>query len=89
MSSALANWCLELMKLCACTVLCQPRVAHADNDLNDVRYPPGGSLPFTVNESIIMATCHIPQLGPAPRYCLILENMTEEVEHGSGSALRL
>ena len=32
------------------------------------------------NEGINMTTYYIPQLGPAPRWCSFLENLTEEME---------
>lgn len=32
------------------------------------------------NEGIQMTTYYIPQLGPAPRWCSFLENITEEME---------
>ena len=32
------------------------------------------------NEGIQMTTYYIPQLGPAPRWCSFLENLTEEME---------
>lgn len=31
-----------------------------------------------------MTTYYIPQLGPAPRWCSFLENLTEEMEEGAG-----
>lgn len=41
---------------------------------------------MTANEGIQMATYYIPQLGPAPRWCSFLENLTEEMEEGAGGA---
>ena len=35
---------------------------------------------MTANEGIQMTTYFIPQLGPAPRWCSFLENITEELE---------
>ena len=32
------------------------------------------------NEGIQMTSYYIPQLGPAPRWCSFLENLTEEME---------
>jgi ribosome biogenesis protein ENP2 len=32
------------------------------------------------NEGIQMTTYYVPQLGPAPRWCSFLENITEEME---------
>ena len=32
------------------------------------------------NEGIQMTSYYIPQLGPAPKWCSFLENLTEEME---------
>ena len=32
------------------------------------------------NEGIQMTSYYIPQLGPAPRWCTFLDNITEELE---------
>jgi len=50
------------------------------NDLNDVHHIPGSGLIMLANEGIQMNTYYIPQLGPAPRWCSFLENLTEELE---------
>ena len=50
------------------------------NDLNDVHHIPGSGLIVLANEGIQMNTYYIPQLGPAPRWCSFLENLTEELE---------
>ncbi|EIN08853.1 hypothetical protein PUNSTDRAFT_113481 [Punctularia strigosozonata HHB-11173 SS5] len=49
-------------------------------DLNDVHHVPGSGLLLCANEGIQMNTFFIPQLGPAPRWCSFLENITEEME---------
>ena len=41
---------------------------------------PGSGLIMVANEGIQMTTYYIPQLGPAPRWCSFLENLTEEME---------
>jgi hypothetical protein len=41
---------------------------------------------MTANEGIQMTTYFIPQLGPAPRWCSFLENITEELESTAGGA---
>lgn len=38
------------------------------------------------NEGIQMTTYYIPQLGPAPRWCSFLENITEELEDSASGA---
>ncbi|KAF9652346.1 WD repeat-containing protein [Thelephora ganbajun] len=50
------------------------------NDLNDVHHIPGSGLIMLANEGIQMNTYYVPQLGPAPRWCSFLENLTEELE---------
>ena len=50
------------------------------NDLNDVHHIPGSGLIMLANEGIQMSTYYVPQLGPAPRWCSFLENLTEELE---------
>ncbi|KAF7796275.1 hypothetical protein EIP86_007450 [Pleurotus ostreatoroseus] len=49
-------------------------------DINDVHHLPGSGLVMVANEGIQMTTYYIPQLGPAPRWCSFLENITEEME---------
>lgn len=41
---------------------------------------------MTANEGIQMTTYFVPQLGPAPRWCSFLENLTEELEDTAGGA---
>jgi ribosome biogenesis protein ENP2 len=55
-------------------------------DLNDIHHIPGSGLLMTANEGIQMTTYYIPQLGPAPRWCSFLENITEELEDSAGGA---
>src|SRR6267142_782500 len=55
-------------------------------DLNDVHHLPGSGLLMTANEGTHMTTYYIPQLGPAPRWCSFLENITEELEDSAGGA---
>ncbi|KDQ60208.1 hypothetical protein JAAARDRAFT_126225 [Jaapia argillacea MUCL 33604] len=50
------------------------------NDINDVHHVPSSGLIMLANEGIQMTTYFIPQLGPAPRWCSFLENITEEME---------
>ena len=49
-------------------------------DINDVHHVPGSGLLMLANESIQMTSYYIPQLGPAPRWCSFLDNITEEME---------
>ncbi|KAH9897027.1 WD40-repeat-containing domain protein [Cubamyces lactineus] len=50
------------------------------NDINDVHHIPGSGLLLLANEGIRMTSFFIPQLGPAPKWCSFLENLTEEME---------
>lgn len=50
------------------------------SDINDVHHLPGSGLLMLANEGIQMTSYYIPQLGPAPRWCSFLENLTEEME---------
>jgi ribosome biogenesis protein ENP2 len=49
-------------------------------DVNDVCPVPGSGLIFVANEGTPMHAYFIPQLGPAPRWCSFLDNLTEEME---------
>jgi len=49
-------------------------------DINDVSPVPNSGLLFVANEGKPMHTYYIPQLGPAPRWCSFLDNLTEELE---------
>jgi len=49
-------------------------------DVNDVCPIPDTGLIFVANEGTPMHTYYIPQLGPAPRWCSFLDNLTEEME---------
>lgn len=49
-------------------------------DINDIEHIPGSGMFFMANEGIPMHTYYIPNLGPAPRWCSFLDNVTEELE---------
>ncbi|KAG8802948.1 hypothetical protein FRC18_007414, partial [Serendipita sp. 400] len=49
-------------------------------DINDVCHVPGSGLFMLANEGIHMTSYYIPQLGPAPKWCSFLDNLTEEME---------
>ena len=49
-------------------------------DINDIEHVPGSGMFLMANESIPMHTYYIPQLGPSPRWCSFLDNITEELE---------
>ena len=49
-------------------------------DINHVHHLPATGLLMIANEGIQMTSYYIPQLGPAPRWCSFLDNITEEME---------
>lgn len=49
-------------------------------DINDVEYVKDSGMFFMANEGMPMHTYYIPNLGPAPRWCSFLDNVTEELE---------
>ncbi|GMM49207.1 ribosome biosynthesis protein [Starmerella bacillaris] len=49
-------------------------------DINDVAHIPNSGMFFLANEGIPMHTYYIPSIGPAPRWCSFLDNITEELE---------
>ncbi|XP_041105597.1 nucleolar protein 10-like [Polyodon spathula] len=51
-----------------------------EHDINDVCLYPSSGMLFTANEDPKMNTFYIPALGPAPRWCSFLDNLTEELE---------
>ncbi|KPV74824.1 uncharacterized protein RHOBADRAFT_14938 [Rhodotorula graminis WP1] len=48
--------------------------------INDLHIYPGTGLVFLANETSPMTGYYVPQLGPAPKWCRFLDNMTEEME---------
>ncbi|KAF9951359.1 hypothetical protein BGZ65_005993 [Modicella reniformis] len=50
------------------------------NDINDVSLVGDSGLMFVANEGIQMQSYYIPALGPAPKWCSFLDNLTEELE---------
>jgi ribosome biogenesis protein ENP2 len=53
---------------------------NTPTDINDVCHLPGTGLFMLANEGIHMTSYYVPQLGPAPRWCSFLDNLTEEME---------
>lgn len=49
-------------------------------DINDIEYINGSGMFFLANEGIQMHSYYIPNLGPAPKWCSFLDNVTEELE---------
>lgn len=42
---------------------------------------------MVANEGVHMTTFYVPQLGPAPKWCSFLDNVTEEMEDHQGGGL--
>ncbi|KAI8922448.1 WD40-repeat-containing domain protein [Powellomyces hirtus] len=49
-------------------------------DINDVCVWPDSGLVMVANEGVPIQTYYVPQLGPAPKWCAYLDNLTEELE---------
>ncbi|XP_028633583.1 nucleolar protein 10 [Grammomys surdaster] len=58
-----------------------------EHDLNDVCLYPSSGMLLTANESPKMGIYYIPVLGPAPRWCSFLDNLTEELEENPESTV--
>lgn len=58
-------------------------------DLNDVHHIPGTGLVLGAVEGTQMAAWYVPLLGPAPKWCSFLDNLTTEMDGGSGGASKL
>lgn len=56
-------------------------------NINDVCLYPSSGMLFTANEDPKMNTFYIPALGPAPRWCSFLDNLTEELEENPESTV--
>ncbi|XP_063771488.1 nucleolar protein 10 [Pseudophryne corroboree] len=56
-------------------------------DVNDVCLYPNSGMLFTANETPKMNVYYIPALGPAPRWCSFLDNLTEELEENPESTV--
>lgn len=42
---------------------------------------------MVANEGIHMTNYYVPQLGPAPKWCSFLDNVTEEMEDHQGGGI--
>jgi ribosome biogenesis protein ENP2 len=49
-------------------------------DVNDFVHVEGSGLFMCANEGMHMTSYYVPQLGPAPKWCSFLDNLTEEME---------
>jgi ribosome biogenesis protein ENP2 len=58
------------------------------NGINDIELPgDGNGLLFAAQEQAKVGTYFIPQLGPAPKWCSFLENLTEELEESKNTSV--
>ncbi|XP_038599380.1 nucleolar protein 10 [Tachyglossus aculeatus] len=58
-----------------------------EHDINDVCLYPNSGMLLTANETPKMGVYYIPVLGPAPRWCSFLDNLTEELEENPESTV--
>ncbi|XP_028352431.1 nucleolar protein 10 isoform X2 [Physeter macrocephalus] len=58
-----------------------------EHDINDVCLSPNSGMLLTANETPKMGIYYIPVLGPAPRWCSFLDNLTEELEENPESTV--
>ncbi|XP_064151100.1 nucleolar protein 10-like isoform X1 [Loxodonta africana] len=58
-----------------------------EHDISDVCLYPNSGMLFTANETPKMGIYYIPVLGPAPRWCSFLDNLTEELEENPESTV--
>ncbi|KAM8952569.1 nucleolar protein 10 [Pelodytes ibericus] len=56
-------------------------------DVNDVCIYPDSGMLLTANEAPKMNVYYIPALGPAPKWCSFLDNLTEELEENPESTV--
>lgn len=56
---------------------------EAQSDFNNLCVVPNTGMLFIANENAKMQTYYIPSLGPAPRWCSFLDNLTEELEESN------
>ena len=60
---------------------------ESEAELNDISCYPGSGLMFMANEQVKMQVHYVPSLGPAPRWCSFLDNITEEIEESEVTAI--
>lgn len=58
-----------------------------DTKINDLCVYPKSGLLFMANEAPKILTYYIPSLGPAPKWCSLLDNLTEELEENPEAAV--
>ena len=63
--------------------------APPDVPFNDVAIYPNSGLMMMANEQPKMQVHYIPSMGPAPKWCSFLDNITEEIEESQVENYRL
>ncbi|NWX81489.1 NOL10 protein, partial [Nothoprocta pentlandii] len=58
-----------------------------EHDINDVCLYPNSGMLMTANEAPKMNIYYMPVLGPAPKWCSFLDNLTEELEENPESTV--
>jgi ribosome biogenesis protein ENP2 len=58
----------------------QQAYIESTTNFNDFCTIPNTGMFFFAQEDAKMQTFYIPHLGPAPRWCSFLDNLTEEIE---------
>ncbi|XP_071438610.1 nucleolar protein 10 [Hetaerina americana] len=53
---------------------------ESDVEYNSLQHVPNTGMVFIANEQPKILTYYIPSLGPAPKWCCFLDNLTEEME---------
>ena len=48
--------------------------------INDIELVGGSGMILVANEEVRIGTFYVPALGPAPKWCSYVENITEELE---------
>ena len=60
---------------------------ESEAELNEIVAYEGSGLIFMSNEQPKMQVHYIPTLGPAPKWCSFLDNITEEIEENAVTAI--
>lgn len=69
-----------IMKIWDETTGKQKAYIESEASFNDFCTIPGSGMFFFAQEDVKMLTYYIPDMGPAPRWCSFLDNLTEEIE---------
>ncbi|PKI83649.1 Small ribosomal subunit biogenesis [Malassezia vespertilionis] len=59
----------------------------ATANLNNVQHYPGSGLIFSTAEATQMVAWYVPALGPAPKWCSFIDNITDEIESSDAAGV--